>query len=133
MNKTNITNDLLVALKNGYSSKNRYAYCRINKFCLDILWILYKEGLIADFKIEPNANKIKIRLKYIKSMPLLTNIKLISKPGLKRFVNFNDLNLFYNKFDYFFLSTSSGIVSSKILLKNLKIGGQILFGFKINN
>jgi small subunit ribosomal protein S8 len=133
MNKINITNDLLVALKNGYSNKNKYAHCRINKFCLDILWILYKEGLIADFKIQPDINKIKIKLKYIKSRPLLTNIKLISKPGFKRFVNFNDLNYFYDKFDYFFLSTSSGVVSSKILLKNLKIGGQILFGFKINN
>lgn len=133
MNKINITNDLLVALKNGYSNKNKYAYCRINKFCLDILWILYKEGLIADFKIQSDLDKIKIKLKYIKSKPLLTDIKLISKPGLKKFVNFNDLKYFYDKFDYFFLSTSSGIISSKILLKNFKVGGQILFGFKINN
>jgi len=133
MNKINITNDLLVAIKNSYSNKNKYAYCRINNFCLNILWILYKEGLISDFKVIPSLNKVQIKLKYIKTKPLLTDIKLISKPKLKYFVNFNELKSYYSKFDYFFLSTSSGIVSSKFLLKNYKIGGQILFGLKINN
>ena len=133
MNKINITNDLLVSLKNGYSNKNKYIYCKMNKFCLNILWILYKEGLIYDFKVLEEAKKIRVKLKYIKTKPLLTNIKLISKPSLRKFVNFHDLNKFSKQFDYFFLSTSNGIISSKILLKDIKIGGQVLFGFKINN
>lgn len=133
MNKINITNDLLVSLKNGYSNKNKYIYCKMNKFCLNILWILYKEGLISDFKVLEESNKIRVKLKYIKTKPLLTNIKLISKPSLRKFVNFHDLNKFSKQFDYFFLSTSNGIISSKILLKDIKIGGQVLFGFKINN
>ena len=105
----------------------------MNKFCLNILWILYKEGLISDFKVLEESNKIRVKLKYIKTKPLLTNIKLISKPSLRKFVNFHDLNKFSKQFDYFFLSTSNGIISSKILLKDIKIGGQVLFGFKINN
>lgn len=133
MDKTNILNELLVALKNGYSNKNKYAYCRINKFVLNILWILFKEGLVSDFKIKTDINKIEIKLKYIKTKPLLTNIELISKPKLKKFVSFNNIKSFNQKFDYFFLSTSTGIISSKILLKNVKIGGKILFGLKINN
>ena len=100
---------------------------------MDVLWILYKEGLISDFKIQKETNKIKIKLKYIKNQPLLVDLKLISKPKLKQFSTFNDLKYFYKKFDYFFLTTSTGIISSKILLKNLKIGGQVLFGLKINS
>lgn len=133
MNKVNIINDLLVSLRNSYSNKNKYAYCRINNFCLDILWILYKEGLISDFKIKSNSNKIEIKLKYIKDKPLLADLKLINKPNLKKFSGFNDLKLFYKKFDYFFISTSMGIISSKVLLKNFKVGGQVLFGLKINS
>lgn len=133
MDKTNILNELLVALKNGYSNKNKYAYCRLNKFVLNILWILFKEGLVSDFKIKTDINKIEIKLKYIKTKPLLTNIELISKPKLKKFVGYNNLKSFNQKFDYFFLSTSTGIISSKILLKDVKIGGKILFGLKINN
>ena len=133
MDKTNITKDLLVALNNGYSNKNKYAYCKINKFVLNILWILYQEGLIKDFKIKSNLNKIEIKLKYIKSKPLLTDIKLISKPKLQLFYNFHNLKTFQTKFDYFFISTSAGIISSKNLLKDIKIGGKILFGLKINS
>ena len=99
MNKVNITNDLLVSVKNAYSNKNKFAYCKINKFCLDVLWILYKEGLISDFKIQKETNKIKIKLKYIKNQPLLVDLKLISKPKLKQFSTFNDLKYFYKKFD----------------------------------
>ena len=102
MNKINITNQLLVSLKNAYSNKNKYAYCKVNKLCLDILWTLYKEGLIADFKIDTIENKVKIKLKYIKTKPLLSNLQLISKPKLKCFATFNKLHFFNQKFDYFF-------------------------------
>jgi ribosomal protein S8 len=133
MNKSNIINSLLVSIKNGYSNKNKYAYCKINKFCLDILWVLYKEGLISDFKIQSKISKVQIRLKYIKNKPLLTNINLISKPSLNHYSSFYNLKNFYNKYDYFFMSTSTGIISSSLLLKNNHIGGKVLFGLKINS
>ena len=133
MNKSNIINSLSVSIKNGYSNKNKYAYCKINKFCLDILWVLYKEGLISDFKIQSKISKVQIRLKYIKNKPLLTNINLISKPSLNHYSSFYNLKNFYNKYDYFFMSTSTGIISSSLLLKNTHIGGKVLFGLKINS
>ena len=133
MDKTNIISNLIVSIKNSYSNKNKFAYCKINKFVTNILWLLYKEGLISDFKIDSETNTIKIKLKYIKTKPLLTEIKLISKPQLQKFVDYNEVKKYQNKFDYFFLSTSNGIVSSKILLKNKSIGGKILFGLKLNS
>lgn len=133
MDKSNIITSLVVSIKNGYSNKNRYAYCKINKFITNTLWVLYKEGLISDFKINEKTNTIKIKLKYIKAKPLLTEIKLISKPQLQKFTNYNGLKQYHKKFDYFFISTSSGIVSSKIFLRNKNIGGKILFGLKLNS
>jgi len=133
MDKSNIITSLVVSIKNGYSNKNRYAYCKINKFITNTLWVLYKEGLISDFKINEKTNTIKIKLKYIKAKPLLTEIKLISKPQLQKFTNYNGLKQYHKKFDYFFISTSNGIVSSKIFLRNKNIGGKILFGLKLNS
>ena len=133
MDKTNIISNLIVSIKNSYSNKNKFAYCKINKFVTNILWLLYKEGLISDFKVESETNKIKIKLKYIKTKPLLTEIKLISKPQLQKFVDYNEIRKYQNKFDYFFISTSNGIVSSKILLKNKNVGGKILYGLKLNS
>merc|ERR1712065_118480 len=80
----------------------------------------YKEGLISDFKVNEKTNTIKIKLKYIKTKPLLTEIKLISKPQLQKFADYNGLKQYHKKFDYFFVSTSNGIVSSKLFLKNKK-------------
>lgn len=133
MDKSNIISNLVVSIKNGYSNKNKYAYCKINKFLTNILWILYKEGLISDFKINEKTNTIKIKLKYIKTKPLLTEIKLISKPQLQKFADYNGLKQYHKKFDYFFISTSNGIVSSKVFLKNKNIGGKLLFGLKLNS
>ena len=132
MNRSNITKDLLVALKNGYSNNNTYTYCKFNSFCIELLWVLYKEELIFDFFVQPNNNKIKIRLKYFKKKPLLTNLTLISKPSLICFEKNEDLNTFYKKFDYFFISTSIGVLSSRFIEKKIKTGGQLLFGLKLN-
>ena len=131
MNKINVIRDLLVSLKNGYSNKNKYAYCKLNSFCISVLWQLYKEELIYDFSVEPENSKIKIKLKYFKNKPLITNLQLISKPSLVNFSNFEELRLFYKKYDYFFVATSRGVLSSKQLLHEMPIGGQLLFGLKI--
>ncbi len=133
MDKSNIITNLVVSIKNGYSNKNKYAYCKINKFVTNTLWVLYKEGLISDFKVNEKTNTIKIKLKYIKTKPLLTEIKLISKPQLQKFADYNGLKQYHKKFDYFFVSTSNGIVSSKLFLKNKNIGGKLLFGLKLNS
>jgi ribosomal protein S8 len=59
-------------------------------------------------------------------------LQLISKPSLVNFSNFEELRLFYKKYDYFFLSTSMGVISSRLLGKKYTTGGQVLFGLKLN-
>ena len=103
MNKINVVKDLLVGLKNGYSNKNKFAYCRLNSFCLELLWELYKEELIYDFSVDPEKAKIKIRLKYFRNKPLVTGLNLISKPSLANFSTAEELKIFYKKYDYFFI------------------------------
>jgi small subunit ribosomal protein S8 len=132
MNKLNVLNNLLVSIKNGYSNKNKYAYCKLNFFCINVLWALYKEELIYDFYVDKLNNKIQIRLKYFKDKPIITELKLISKPSLMIFSNFNNLKKFSINYDYFFISTSTGVVSSAVATKNVNVGGILLFGLKLN-
>jgi small subunit ribosomal protein S8 len=132
MNKLNVLNNLLVSIKNGYSNKNKYAYCKLNFLCINVLWALYKEELIYDFYVDKLNNKIQIRLKYFKDKPIIKNLNLISKPSLIVFSNFNNLKKFSTNYDYFFISTSNGVISSAFANKNLNVGGIILFGLKLN-
>lgn len=131
MNKINIINDLLVGLRNGYSNKNKFAYCKSNKFCFKLLEEFRKEELIHDFFVIEDKSKICIKLKYFRNKPLISQLELISKPSLTSFSTYEDLNFFYKKYDYFFISTSFGIISSRFLKKNFNIGGKVLFGLKL--
>jgi len=132
MNKLNVLNNLLVNIKNGYSNKSKYVYCKLNFFCINVLWTLYKEELIYDFHIDKANSKIQIKLKYFKDKPIFSNVNLISKPSLTVFSNFNNLKKFSTNYDYFFISTSNGVISSSYANKNLNIGGIVLFGLKLN-
>jgi len=132
MNKLNVLNNLLVNIKNAYSNKNKYAYCRLNFFCINVLWAMYKEELIYDFYVDEANSKIQIKLKYFKDKPIITNINLISKPSFTIFSNFNNFKKFSKNYDFFFLSTSHGVISSSYINKSLNIGGIMLFGLKLN-
>ena len=132
MHNTNILKNLLVVLKTNYLIKNKYAYTTYNKLCLNVLFQLYKDGLISNYQIDKKTNKVKIGLKYLKNEPLILDFVLISKPSHKYYVNSLKIKEFMKKFDYFYISTSIGILSSQQLSEQKKIGGQLLFGLKLN-
>lgn len=132
MHNTNILKDLLVVFKTNYLIKNKYAYTKYNKLCLNILFQLFKDGLISGYQIDKKQNKVKIQLKYLKNKPLILNFFLISKPSYKSYVTFLKLKKISKEFDYLYISTSKGIISSQQFEELDKIGGQLLFGLKLN-
>lgn len=137
MTVTNVLINLLTAIKTNYIAKNKYAYCNFNKFCLEVLLVLYQDGLIAGYTIDSTRNKVKIELKYLHNKPLFSEINLISKPSLQLYVPFVELKKVLKRYNYFVVGTSSNILSSKVLLNNKqklgpKIGGQLLFGIKLS-
>ena len=129
MKSVNKVSKLLSSMRVGYLNYSKYAFSEYNGFSLIILKNLYDEGLISGYNLL-SVSKVMIRLKYIDKTPLISSFELISKPSLQVYLNFNNLDFFFYKYDYFFISTSLGIVSSKDLkLKlNSKIGGLVLFG-----
>ena len=112
MSVTNILATLLVNFKIGYINNNVYIYSKYNSLCIEILNLLYKNGLIGNYKIDLSSKKIKIKLKYLKTKPLLTNFVLLSKPSFKVYSNYTDIINLQKKYDYVFLSTSSGLLTS---------------------
>ena len=137
MVKINIVTNLLVAFKTNYIAKNKFAYCTYNKFLFEVLLLLYKDGLINGYNIDFNKNKIKIHLKYIKDKPIFQNINLISRPSLPIFVKAADLTKYEHQYNYFIITTSTGVLSYTMLqnanfVSKEKIGGQLLFGLNLN-
>lgn len=137
MSKVNIIQHLLVALKIGYIGKKEFISCKSSKFLLEILNLFVKENWIRHYLVNEKLQIVYIFLRYYKGNPLLTNFTLINKPSLPIYSTYKDLNYYNKKFDIFLLSTDKGLLVSKIvnntfLKKNIRCGGQVLFGLKYN-
>ena len=92
--------------------------------------ILVKENIIKNYIV--NNNYFIIFLKFKNSISFITNIKLLSKPGKKYYVNLYKLNSLINKnknTTIYFLYTTKGILTGQNA-KIQKIGGELLFQIK---
>lgn len=89
---------MLIRIKNANLVKSREVSVIKNNLVLDIVKLLKKEGFIESFeecdKIDIMRKNfvfkfININLKYkgIKQKPYITNIKRVSKPGFRVYVN----------------------------------------------
>jgi ribosomal protein S8 len=133
MGVADILTYLFVAIKTGYSNKQKYTYTRYNVFCLELIHIFFKQEFIEGYSIDFVNKKVKIKLKYYNSKPLILNIDLLTFPSLKNYLNCFNLKKAVKKYDYFYVFTTQGFIFSKNIdiLNHIKIGGQLLFGLKI--
>lgn len=131
MTKINSTVKLVNAIKTAYRTKNVYGISQITPTSLNILQCMYLEGLITEYHMY--NTKVRFTVKYINDKPLIYRIDSLSTGSLKKFSSREEMNDLYKKYDYFFVSTSRGVLSSKQLLNAMPIGGQLLLGLKISH
>lgn len=92
--------------------------------------ILVKENIIKNYVV--NNNYFIIFLKFKNSISFIRNIKLLSKPGKKYYINLYKLNSLIDKnknTTLYFLYTTKGILTGQNA-KIQKIGGELLFQIK---
>lgn len=102
-------------------------------FCINVLFILYRNGIITFFRII-DAYNILVYVRYTKNGKPFKSIKFFSKPSSRRYLKLNNLIIHRNNLSGFFIvSTSKGIFSSNelVLVSNLKISGEILLLIKL--
>lgn len=91
--------------------------------------ILFDQGYILSYKFEENSTQgiVKIALKYDKftKEPIIKKLKRVSKPGLRKYVNSNELPRILNGLGIAIISTSHGVMTSK-QAKLEKVGGEVL-------
>ncbi|MCX7955727.1 MAG: 30S ribosomal protein S8 [Patescibacteria group bacterium] len=120
--------DLIIRIKNGYMSQKEEVSSFYSKFKEELIKKLKELKYIKDYSIE-EKNKIKIiiiKLNYIENNPVLTDVKIFSKPGRRYYVSYKDLKPVMNGYGYSIISTSKGIMTDKEA-KIKKIGGELLF------
>lgn len=121
--------DYLTRLRNAVAAKHRMVEVPASNLKKNITKILFEKGYILNYKFEEDAlqGNIKIALKYhpVTKLPAIRSLERISKPGLRQYVNSNELPRVINGLGIAILSTSKGVITDKEARK-LNVGGEVI-------
>jgi len=97
-----------------------------------IVDILKREGFLETYKVLEDNQRgfIRAKLKYTKNEKsgrkgVITNIKQISRPGLRRYVGVTEVPKVYGGLGVALISTSQGILTDD-QCRQQKVGGELL-------
>ena len=99
-----------------------------SKYRAKILEVLKQEGYISNYKLLPdtkNKSSLVVDLKYYKGLPVIKEIKRVSRPGRRVYARSDSIPKIQNGLGLAIVSTSMGIMSdSDARMK--KVGGEII-------
>jgi small subunit ribosomal protein S8 len=121
--------DMLTRIRNANTAKHDTVDVPASKMKTAIADILVREGYIAKYDLidEGSYKNIRITLKYgaDKNEKIITGLKRISKPGLRIYVNKDELPKVLGGLGIAILSTNQGVITDKEARK-LQVGGEVL-------
>ncbi len=126
--------DLLTRIRNALTARHESVTVPVSKMKKAIADILLEEGYISaeeivsekDAKSGKAHDVIRITLKYGPSgQSVITNLKRISKPGLRVHASCEDLPKVLDGLGIAIISTSKGVMTDKKAREN-KVGGEVL-------
>lgn len=122
--------DYLTRLRNAIKANHRVVDIPASNIKKEITKVLYDKGYIQNYKFIDDVNVqgiIKIALKYNPETKAsaIVNLERISKPGLRKYTNAEQLPRVLNGLGIAILSTSKGVITDKEA-RNMNIGGEVL-------
>ena len=99
-----------------------------SKFREKILNVLKQEGYISDYKLLTDANdkgSLSVDLKYHNGLPVIKEIKRVSKPGKRIYVRATSIPKIQNGLGLAIISTSVGIMTDNDA-RSKNVGGEII-------
>ena len=127
MNLSDPIGDMFTRIRNGQLRSLSFVKIPASNFRLKILEVLKAEGYIKNILIEDEKNKrnLKVDLKYYEGIPVIKEIKRISKPGRRVYSRANSIPRVMNGLGLAILSTPKGFMSDTESRKN-NVGGEII-------
>ena len=126
---TDPISDYLTRLRNANMAGHRVVDIPASNLKKQITKILFDQGYILSYKFEEDKvqGNIKIALKYDKftKEPIIKKLQRVSKPGLRKYSNSNDLPRVLNGLGIAIVSTSHGVMTSK-QAQHENVGGEVL-------
>jgi len=127
MNVTDPIADMLTRIRNASRARHTEVIIPASRTKLAIARILKDEGFIVDFSEgEDGPMKIiRVQLKYVGKVPVVSGLKRISKPGLRVYAAKTEIPRVLGGLGIVIVSTSKGIMTGAQARKG-QLGGEIL-------
>lgn len=128
MTTTDPIADMFTRIRNAVMVRHEAVVMPSSKMKVAIAQIMKDEGFIKDFEVnkEKSYKTLKLILKYTgKNDPVVNGLKKISKPGLRVYVEHDEIPRVYGGLGIAVLSTSKGIMTGKQAWRQ-GIGGELL-------
>jgi small subunit ribosomal protein S8 len=128
MSFTDPIGDMLTRIRNASSARHEKVLVPKSRLKIRIAEVLKDEGFIKDFTVHQDGvqGAITILLKYSADRePAISDIKRVSKPGLRRYVPTDSVPRVLNGMGIAIISTSKGVMVDREARKQ-KVGGELI-------
>ncbi|RKZ40706.1 MAG: 30S ribosomal protein S8 [Gammaproteobacteria bacterium] len=106
--------DMLTRIRNGQAVRKQQISMPTSKLKVAIASILKDEGYITDYSVSQEIKaSLTITLKYYQDKPVMSEIKRISRPGLRVYKTKNKLPKVLYGLGIAIISTSKGLMSDR--------------------
>ena len=120
--------DMITRIRNAQMRALNNVSIPSSKFRAKILDILKQEGYISNYKFLSDSNNkgtLVVDLKYNNGLPVIKEIKRVSKPGRRVYSRATSIPRIQNGLGLSILSTPKGVMTDSEARKN-NIGGEII-------
>ena len=120
--------DMITRIRNAQMRALNTVSIPSSKFRAKILEVLKQEGYISNYKIitdSKNKGSLLVDLKYNNGLPVIKEIRRISKPGRRIYAKASSIPKIQNGLGLAIVSTSMGIMSDNDA-RSKNIGGEII-------
>ena len=127
MNMTDPIADMLTRIRNAVMARHTRVLIPASKMKLSIARVLKEEGYIKDIEVlkDNPQGTIRITLRYVDKKSVLTNLKRVSKPGLRVYTKRTDIPRVRGGLGISILSTPQGLMTGKSAFQQ-GLGGEVV-------
>ncbi len=127
MNMTDPIADMLTRIRNGIMARHTRVMIPASNMKIAIARILKEEGYIRDFDVAQDnpQGTLRITLKYVEKRPVMSQLKRVSKPGLRVYTRRDDIPRVRGGLGTAIISTPQGVMTGRKAYQ-LGLGGEVV-------
>lgn len=127
MNMTDPIADMLTRIRNAAAAQHTRVLIPASKMKLAIARVLKEEGYINDIEIlkDTAQGTLRLTLRYVDKKPVVTQLKRVSKPGLRVYTGRAEIPLVRGGLGIAILSTPKGLMTGHRAYKE-GLGGEVI-------